>query len=332
MNLITQISLALFSILPGNYSGITHIRDNQYAIVDDKDDVDGFRVLTLDFDLTTGEVTNASLCETEGMAELRRKGMGIKRDCEGVAYCHETRSVFVASEEDQQIIEYDLNGRPTDRFMEIPDNMLKDRIVKNMGFESLTYNSQQELFWTTTEGTLPADGPTATMKNPQVRNRLRLQSFGLDLEPAKQYAYEMDMPTCKSREGQLVHGVSDMLALDDGRIIIMEREAYIAKNYLGSYCTIKLYAVNPAQGTSISSSTNMKNLPSEAFLKKELVYTTTTHLRMFQMNFANFEGICLGPQLHDGTQTILLISDSQNGTGNSLYRLKDYLRVISITK
>ena len=38
--------------------------------------------------------------------------------------------------------------------------------------------------------------------------------------------------------------------------------------------------------------------------------------------------MCLGPKLQDGHQTILLLSDSQNNAGNSLARLKDYIKVI----
>jgi hypothetical protein len=50
------------------------------------------------------------------------------------------------------------------------------------------------------------------------------------------------------------------------------------------------------------------------------------------MNLANYEGICLGPKLDDGRQTILLINDSQSRRGNALYRLKDYIKTIILPK
>ena len=40
-----QTKLNKWGIAPGNYSGISHVRDNIYAIVDDKDVVDGFKFL-----------------------------------------------------------------------------------------------------------------------------------------------------------------------------------------------------------------------------------------------------------------------------------------------
>ena len=42
--------------------------------------------------------------------------------------------------------------------------------------------------------------------------------------------------------------------------------------------------------------------------------------------------MCLGRKLNDGRQTIILISDSQDGAGNIIYRLKDYLKVIVINE
>ena len=62
-----QTKLNRWGIASGNYSGISHVRDNVYAIVDDKDAVDGFKLLTLDIDRENGNVLKASLFEPEGM-------------------------------------------------------------------------------------------------------------------------------------------------------------------------------------------------------------------------------------------------------------------------
>ena len=43
------------------------------------------------------------------------------------------------------------------------------------------------------------------------------------------------------------------------------------------------------------------------------------------MDLANFEGMCLGPTLPDGTRTLLLIADSQNGSGGLT---QEYVKVI----
>ena len=45
------------------------------------------------------------------------------------------------------------------------------------------------------------------------------------------------------------------------------------------------------------------------FLQKQLL----TRFMTSALNLANFEGMCLGPKLADGRQTLILIADSQGG-------------------
>ena len=46
-------------------------------------------------------------------------------------------------------------------------------------------------------------------------------------------------------------------------------------------------------------------------LRKSLLCSFTTGA----LNLANFEGMCLGPVLPDGRRTLVLIADSQKGSG-----------------
>lgn len=334
IKILPQIILGLWGIMPGNYSGITHIKDDVYAIVDDKDSIDGFKLLTLDIDEKNGKVRNAALVDPREMAKRRAERLctfGKSKwgpDCEGVAYCRDMNTVFVSSEEEQRILEYTLEGKPTGRELAVPDIMRKDKIVPNLGFEALTYNACQQRFWTTTESTLPADGKQSSALNRDVRNRLRFVSFDLTLKPKESYVYEMDLPKATNAKANSIHGVPSMLALDDGRLIVMEREGCFPKKEYGSWVKVKLYMVNPKTSRTVSLDTPMEKVDGEAFMKKELLCSFTTHLRIGQMNLSNYEGMCLGPKLSDGRQTIILIADSQNGLGNWLYRIKDHIRLI----
>jgi len=331
MRILSQVNIGKFGVRPGNFSGITPIGENRYAVVDDKEDVDGFQILTIDMGLDNGKIKNVVYSEPSGF--IKRKAEAINapirnRDCEGCAYCAERNSVFVSGEEYQDILEYDMDGMPTGAELAVPFYMRRESIEENYGFEALTYNSATKRFWTTTESTLLADGYRSSLEH-KVANRLRLQSFGIDLQPSAMFPYMMDAPTAKKKKGSYVHGVPTMLALDDGRILVMEREAMIPSYYLGSFCKIKIYAVNPSleSGKEIKESVKLSELPEESFLHKELLCSFATHVSSI-WNFANYEGMCLGPKLNDGSQTLILISDSQGGIGNSIYHLKDYLRVI----
>lgn len=328
-SLLKQIALSAFGIAAGNYSGITHISGNEYAIVDDAGKTDGFKLLTLDIDPSSGKLTGAALKEPKGMASRRSEKSGKNRDCEGVAYCSATRTVFVSGENDQRILEYALDGTPTGRELAVPSHMQGNKIYSNAGFEALSYNATTHLFWTTTEATLKADGQCVTVRNTNVRNRLRITSFNDDLQFVAQYAYEMDLPKSKGGEGTYAYGVSSMVALDDGSLIVMEREAYIPSQKLGSFCHIKLYQCVPSEKCRITdSSVSLQSLSSKSFMKKKLLTEFTTNVRLGKLDFSNYEGMCLGPRLNDGRQTLILISDSQNGAGNSLFRLKDNVRIV----
>ncbi len=330
MGFIHQVVLGMWSILPGNYSGITHIHDNLYAVVDDKEQVDGFKYLTLEIDSVKGKIRHASMEEPMGMTKRRNGNTFTYRDCEGVAYFPEQHTIFVTGEKDQRILEYTMEGNPTGRELQIPECMNIEHITFNLGFEALSYNAVQQRFWTTTESTLPADGPQSSCRDTEVRNHLRLVAFDDSLRPVTSYVYCMDTPKEHSRKAISIHGVPSIIALDDGRLIIMEREGCFPRKEYGSRVRIKLYMVDPKRATPVSLNTPMADVKEEMYLQKELITSFTTRLRIGKMNLANYEGMCLGPKLQDGRQTILLIADSQNGMGNWLYHLKDYMRLVAI--
>ena len=323
-----QTKLNKWGIAPGNYSGISHVRDNIYAIVDDKDAVDGFKLLTLDIDRENGKVLKAMLSELEGMKERRTKGENTKRDCEGVAYFPEANTVFVSGEEEQRILEYTIEGRLTGRELAIPSIMKRDKIVPNLGFEALTYNDKQKRFWTTTESTLPADGKLSSPHNPLIHNRLRFVGFDNTLKPVESYIYQMDLLKATDKTATSLYGAPSLLALDDGRIIVMEREGCFPKKQYGSWVRIKLYIVDPKQSKPVNIDTPMARVGEENVMRKELICEFVTRLRLGRMNLSNYEGMCLGPKLNDGRQTLILVADSQNGMGNWMYHIKDHIRIV----
>ena len=210
MKLLRQVNIGKFGVRPANYSAITHISDNRYAVVDDKEFIDGFMFLDIDINPQTGKIENVSYEEPKGFVERKNtidNPESVYRDCEGCAYCAETDTVFISGEEDQRIVEYDMDGIPTGHELLVPEYMKRQNIEENYGFEAFTYNNATKLFWTMTEATLVQDGLRYDLEHKHVQNRLRIQSFGLDLRPGKMYAYKMDTMETKSEKGNHVHGV-----------------------------------------------------------------------------------------------------------------------------
>lgn len=326
---LKQVSMAKWNIGSAHYSGIAPLGENRYAVVSDKEPRDGFFVFRIDQNPANGEVTAVYIEGFKGNPQPHVDATGISlRDCEGVAYLPSTQTVFISGEGDQQILEYDLEGRLTGRQLNVPAIFSLPNIVHNYGFEALTYCPATHRFWTTTESTLPIDGQAAGPLYPNVQNVLRLQAFGNDLQPAAQYAYRMDRGRTDDFGKTYVYGVPEITALPDGRLLVLEREANITAGGLSSECRCKLYLVNPAEGWQIDSSISLRDLDPNKFLVKRLLADWKTQVQPVRLNFANYEAICLGRTLNDGRQTLLLLSDSQGAYRKGPFHLKDYIKVI----
>ena len=291
------------TVSAGNYSGITWLGASRYAIANDKSPTAGFYLMTIETDSITGELLTVreDTFLTSGLPN---------RDEEGICYVPQSQTVFVSGEADQEIIEYNLQGQLTGRKLNIPE--VFKTAYKNGGFEALTYQPKTHRFWTTSEFTLKADGEKPTIER-KIKNRLRLQSFGDDLQPKEQYWYESDSTIIKKHKGRSIVGVSGLAALDDGRIVVLEREMYFPKKQIGSFALVRLYVVNPTL-----------HKPGE-ILSKTLLTEFRTKVNLTRRSFANYEGICIGPKLADGRQVLILVCDSQNQ-----YRgvLKDWFKTV----
>ena len=279
-------------ILAGNYSGITRIEDNLYAVVDDKAPQDGFYVWQIDIDSLTGKIQ-----QVQNLG-FRHDGQP-NRDAEGCAFLPERQTIVISGEADNGLVEYTLEGKVFSQMM----STLLPGAAANAGLEALTYDSLHQRLWTMEEGS--------------GKQQVRVIGLNTDLQVEDLGFYLMDMPSTSKKGGQHVHGVSALCALSDeaGTLLVLEREAYIPKNKIGAWCKVKLYAV-PAASLLV---------PSCDKDDARLIWTTTTRMNLFQQNFANYEGMCLGPKLADGRQTLLLLSDSQNRYAGFL---KDYLKVL----
>ena len=310
VKLTDMTTTSLKNVPSGQYSGITKVSDTRYAVVHDSANGGGIYFLDLSFG-SGGSLKSCTCTVPEGTSSGASS-----RDAEGIAYFAPSNTLFVSFEGDQSILEYDMDGKPTGRSLAVPADMAPSKIGGNYGFEALDYNDNTELFWTTTEETLNADADLARGGS----QLLRLQSFGSDLKAKDRYFYLLDAPQ-KSASGarNYAFGVSDILALDDGKLLIMEREAFIpAGSDVGGYVDIlfntvvyiRIYEVDPVHDAG-------------GILNKRLVKDFTIN---GALSFANYEGIGFGPTI-GGKQSVLMISDSQD---RYMSVLQDWLKVLTL--
>lgn len=308
---LPQQSLGAWGIPAADYSGITPIGGGRYAVVSDKG-TDGFHIWKITQDPETGAITSV---ENEGFF-ANKVDASAGRDCEGIAYFPKSRTVFISGESDNRVLEYDMEGQRTGRELAIPEEFGK--VAGNQGLEALGFGGKgaKARFWFTTETTLPADGVAAGPKNPGAENVLRLQSFKKNLKPSSQILYTMDAGRSSGFGSTYVFGVSEMCVLPDGSLLVLERESNIPDVYIGADVICKIYKVTPRRKSSVA--------------EKELVATWSTSLSTAGLNWANYEGMCLGAKLSDGRQTVLLVSDSQGGYSKGPFSLKDYIKVVFV--
>lgn len=246
----------------------------------------------------------------------------MNKDEEGIAFFPKDSTLWISREADNTVLEYGLNGKQTGRGLSIPS--VFSTATPAYSFEALTYNTHTHRFWTTSESTLRPDGKQADAKN-QVKNRLRFQSFDDTFVAKEQYAYLMDAPDNHPSAANYAMGVPAMAALDNGCLLVLEREFLVTPSKFGSYVVNKIYCVNPIQSVTISQDKVLDT--SSPYMKKVLIATWKTSLSLFHQNLANYEGMCLGPHLMDGSQVIVLCADSQDQYGGVL---RDWFRTVVI--
>ena len=299
----------------GNYSGLTWLGGDHYAVVSDKASESGFFVFRIQIDTVSGDIKDIV---NEGF----RSSGEVNKDEEGIAFFPKDSTLWISREADNTVLEYGLNGKQTGRGLSIPS--VFSTATPAYSFEALTYNAHTHRFWTTSESTLRPDGKQADATN-QVNNRLRFQSFDDTFAAKEQYAYLMDAPDNHSSAANYAMGVPAMAALDNGCLLVLEREFLVTPSKFGSYVANKIYCVDPIQSTTISQDKVLDT--NSPYMKKVLIATWKTSLSLFHQNLANYEGMCLGPRLMDGSQVIVLCADSQDQYGGVL---RDWFRTVVI--
>ena len=325
------------TVAAGNYSGIAHLHDDIYAVVSDKSDSALYFNFRIQVNPKTGEleqVENLGFTErTDGTLNDGKPWLGLEKGFDHEAIVKVSDSTLViASEGYCRLKEFPILPTSADAAkVGYPQNLWESRwssseFYPNYNFESLAFDSVRQYLWTIPESTLRKDGQPATPQNG-LTNQLRLMrlDWGKLSRYMTTYAYQMDQPSTHKKADIYVMGVSELCALPDGRLLVLEREAFIPKIKIGAFCKCKLYLINPLNSEEFSMKDKFSS--ETPFLKKRLLTEWKTGLSLSKRSFANYEGMCLGPKLEDGSQVIILLSDSQDQYAGVL---KDWFKTIVI--
>lgn len=345
------------TVAAGNYSGIAHLHDDIYAVVSDKSDSALYFNFRIQVNPKTGEleqVENLGFIErTDGTLNDGKPWQGQEKEFDHEAIVKVSDSTLViASEGYCRLKEFPILPTSADAAkVGYQQNLWESRwssseFYPNYNFESLAFDSVRQYLWTIPESTLRKDGQPATPQNG-LTNQLRLmrldwgkikenrnkKEYSEQVSSKKDsrymmiYAYQMDQPSTHKKADIYVMGVSELCALPDGQLLVLEREAFIPKIKIGAFCKCKLYQINPLNSEEFAMKEKFSS--DTPFLKKRLLTEWKTGLSLSKRSFANYEGMCLGPMLEDGSQVVILLSDSQDQYAGVL---KDWFKTIVIRK
>lgn len=213
-------------------------------------------------------------------------------------------SVLVSNETGPGIAEFALATGAFVRSLPVPGVFTAaGNLRANFGFESLCRRGTTGEVWTANEEALTVDGALST---PTEGTRVRLVRYaGAELAAQQQLVYVTD-PIHGSVISGSRSGVSDLVALPDGRLLVLERSLALGA---GIFRTA-IYLVDPGQA-GVTDVSGMAGLIGQAYVPVDKVRVFEGFLNQ------NLEGLSLGPRLSPTTRALLGVVDDADFLSNN---------------
>ncbi len=227
-------------------------------------------------------------------------------DLEGVAFDPATSTVLVSDETGSAIRRHNPATGALLGTLAVPPVFGSARA--NRSLESLARDPVTGALWTANEDALVPDGPATSFA---AGSDVRLQRFGAAGAPDGQWAYPTDPIPGGAIGGSETSGVVDLLALPSGELLVMERS--LSSPF---FFQVRIYQVDTTGATDTSALSGLIGASYTA-ATKTLLWTSEE-----AGQFSNFEGLSLGPQLDDGSMSLLLVADDNATRNQALYPLR----------
>ena len=300
------------SDLPRSMSGLTWAGgDTYYTIAESSDATTEYVESWCLYKLTVTTKNGGRQIDT---FRLENAGVGLEgcSDVEAVAFDPGSGNVWAADETGQTICEYDPKTGKRLRQAKFPA-FLKDTHPW-FGFESLAISGNGLTMWAMNEEGLNCDD---TVSSPTKGTTVRLVKFtrttvNNDWRCVAMYPYVTEKWNQRYSYGTAGRrGVSEIVALPDGSVLVLERElsssadgdGLIAGALVSLYAAV--YRVTPE---AMSAATDVKDVPSLSAdaswrpVAKDLLWSG-------KVGWCNYEAMCLGPRLSDTQCSLIALTD-----------------------
>lgn len=309
------------STVVGGLSGIDYDAgaDLWYLISDDKSEKNAARFYLAKLGFDKGALASASiehsvtLRQEDGKPYPGAKAGGEVPDPEAISRDPDTGNLWWTSEGDRKLglSPFVRVTAPNGGFVaDIPTppmfRMNRSEDVgprHNLAFEGLSFTPDGRSVWLAMESALYQDGAIATPTAGTVLRITRLDRSGKVLA---QYAYPVDpiqaVPTGENGD----NGVSEILALDDHRALVLERSGVEGADGIWTMY-IRIYEIDTKGASNVAKVPSLAGASYKP-LTKRLIIDLSKHPEIGRVD--NIEGMSWGPTLPDGKRSLVLVSDN----------------------
>lgn len=306
----------------GGLSGIAYHENLLYALSDDKGRINNerFYAFNLKIDKKKVSLEPKSVYEIKGLPLKDGKKPGL--DPEGLIRLFDG-TFLVSSEgnndakprEMSRIFHIDAAGKwlvdlpVPQKFLPEETGKQTKGVQNNASFEGLTASPNGLFIFAAIEKALQQDVVPNEEDNGDFIRIVKYEK-GEKFKVAAEYAYKIDALRTDSLPKEIFRGVSEILAVSDTKVLVMERGAKISPKKIWT-SSVAIYLADFSKATDLSG--------MEKIVPAKVTSATKTKLIDFEVDLKtqrkdkpvdNFEGLTWGPKLPDGRKTLLVISDN----------------------
>ncbi|QVY65454.1 esterase-like activity of phytase family protein [Polaribacter sp. Q13] len=234
-------------------------------------------------------------------------------DLESIFVDAETEEVYFVGEgninkgKSPTVFKTAMNGMFLGDFV-LPKSFKDTKIIKhNAAFEGSSKSIDGKGFWVAMEGPLNTDGedPTFTKASSPVR----ITYFDKTTKKAtKQFAYQLEHITKPAKGDINLNGLTSILEYKENHFFIIERTYQSGYGSYGNIVRIFDAVINK-ETTNVLNIDSLKNSAFIPLKKRLLLNFEDVKNHLTDGIIDNIEGITFGPELANGNQSLLLVTD-----------------------
>lgn len=295
----------------GGLSGIDYKNGKYYLI---SDDASNPRIYRASIEIDKNEIENV---QVEQLITVKKTNSYSEEvlDLEALSFDAESEEFYVVSEgkidegKDPGVFRLSDLGHIQESF-KIPNNFKagKEQQPRNNGvFEGITESYNKKAYWVATE--LPLEKDASKPKIFPSRSHIRITKFDKKTgEPISQFAYQLDGIAKLPINYFAVNGVTEILEYAKNKFLVLERSYSAGYGSHGN--TVKIFQVDANLASNTLGIERLKGEDYEIAEKKLIFNFKSVRDQLTDRIIDNIEGMCLGPKLENGRNSLLLVSDN----------------------